>query len=538
MTEVSHQPCHFCDSSDAFSYNSETGIFKCFSCDATPGRKKVLYFGPDDIRPLGANTSFHEEGISLTPYVRDYRGIAKDVIESHGGYFTKQDNRETVHWTYPNGTKHRTLPKDIRTSGVMDRFFGQDEYVGGKVITITEGEEDRLSVIQMMGDWPTVSLPGAKPSKEFWLSARDYLRHFDKIVLSIDNDEPGDAVAEKIYRMFPGKTYRVNHGKFKDANDFLWDKEAGEPRYERDLYKTAWWNAQRVKPESILTTAEDFIKLYEETPNYEFIPTGLEKLDKMMLGIHKGAFTTILAPTGIGKTEFMRYLEDQIVNHSNYSVAACHGEETRLRSLLGLASYVLQENVTRKDLIEEKRLEEQVRGALETIGKTERFYNFTIKSTDTVDDIVDQVRFLATGMGCDFVFIEPIQDFVSGTTSEKESLLTDLANKLKLLCAEVNVGVVVIAHSNADGEAKYCKSLTQSAAYEIILERDPNSEDPYERNKTYVSVGKKNRTGGGSGPGGVLIFDQDTYCLTPDLGPVEPETPKSKTKEFADDIPF
>jgi hypothetical protein len=28
--EVSHKPCPFCPSSDAFSYNSDTGMFKCF----------------------------------------------------------------------------------------------------------------------------------------------------------------------------------------------------------------------------------------------------------------------------------------------------------------------------------------------------------------------------------------------------------------------------------------------------------------------------------------------------------------------------
>ena len=454
----------------------------------------------------------------MDPYIpNQYRGISKAVMEKHGAFFTKDpDGKETVHFQYPNGTKHRTLPKSIKVSGRMDSFYGQEQYSGGKYITITEGEEDRLSVIQMMGDWPTVSVPGASPSKDFWTNARSYLANFEKIVLSVDNDEPGDALAEKFYRMFPGKTYRVSHGKYKDANDFLQQGVAPQ-------YKDAWWNAQKIKPDNIRSSAEDFLKLYHETPDYEYFATGIDLLDEKIMGVHKGAFTVILAPTGIGKTEFMRYLEWQALSTSDYSIAICHLEETPLRSILGLASYVLSDNVTRKDLIEEKGKEQEVETALRMLSEKERLYQFQAKTTDTVDDLVEQIRFLVTAMGVDYVFLEPLQDLISGTTSEKESLLTDLTNKLKRLAPEINVGIVVIAHANEDGDAKYCKSIVQGAAFEIVLDRDVDSEDKFERNKTYVRVGRKNRVGGGSGPAGSLTFDVNTYTMSPDLGPVEPK---------------
>ena len=32
MAEVSHQPCPFCGSSDAFSYNTDKGVGYCHSC--------------------------------------------------------------------------------------------------------------------------------------------------------------------------------------------------------------------------------------------------------------------------------------------------------------------------------------------------------------------------------------------------------------------------------------------------------------------------------------------------------------------------
>ena len=532
MSELKHKPCPFCKSSDAFSFSSDSGLFTCFSCQATPKSKGGLCLDGQTLTPWKDRTPT-EEGITLEPYVRNYRGISEKVLESAGVYFTKTaDGKESVHYTYPHATKSRQLPKYITTQGTLDSFFGQDDYTGGKNITITEGEEDRLSVIQMMGDWPCVSVPNASPSKQFWTNAREYLRHFDKIILSVDSDEPGDKLAEKFFKLFPGKVYRVNHGKHKDANAFLQEGEQQE-------FKTAWWNAQKVKPDNVNTTAEDFLKVYDETPNYEYFKTGISGLDDKMLGIHKGALTMILAPTGLGKTQVFRYLEYQCYKQGKYSLAFCHAEEVELTSLLGLVSYELQTNVIRKDLIEEKNLEKEVKETLKKFGDSERLYQFKIALDADVDDIVEEVRFLATAMGVDFFFIEPIQDFISGDTSTKENKLTDLVNKLKRLAPELNVGILFIAHANEDGEAKYCKSLTQSVAYEIFIDRDLESEDQETRNTTFISVGRKNRTGGGSGPAGGLLFDLDSYTLSPVESANVIESPKPVTRVVDEgDIPF
>ncbi len=547
MTEHTHKPCIDCTSSDGFSYNDESGLFKCYVCEAKPSTLGGLCYDGRTLIPWSEafGGKKYEEGMSLEPYMKDeYRGISREVLERTGTYFTEHDGKETVHWQYPKATKHKVIEpdkskrkkKDVKISGVMDKFYGQDDYPnGGKTITITEGEEDRLSVIEMMGNWPTVSVPNATPSKAFWEEANKFLEGFDKIVLSVDKDGPGDTLAEKIYYMFPSKTYRVDHGKRKDANDFLEDGKVHE-------YKQAWWNAQRVKPDNILCTADDFLSLYEDTPEYEYFPTNIPELDKKMLGIHKGAVTLILAETGIGKTEFFRYLQWQALSQTDYKLATCHGEETPLRSMLGLVSYDIQNNVTRKDLIEEKGIEEEVKKSLKDIADKGQLYQFSLKVEDGVEEIINKVRFLAKGMEVDYIFIEPIQDFISAAnTSEKESLLTDLTNKLKRLAAELNVGIVIIAHANKEGEAKYCASIVQGAAYEILLRRDPDAEDIHERNKMGVFVGRKNRTGNGSGPAGFLEFDLSSYMLNPTVI-VEPKTPKNSKKstkpDIEDEIPF
>ena len=74
----------------------------------------------------------------------------------------------------------------------------------------------------------------------------------------------------------------------------------------------------------------------------------------------QGHFTVFKAPTGIGKTELMRYMEYSMLQQ-NIPIAAWHLEETKLRSLLGLVSYEVGDNLTRRDLIEEKQADDLVR---------------------------------------------------------------------------------------------------------------------------------------------------------------------------------
>jgi KaiC/GvpD/RAD55 family RecA-like ATPase len=507
MTNHTHEQCPYCEHDECYSEDDETGVFFCFSCGAKPSgipnnKRKYLYY----------DNSEEESGVSLETYVKDnYRGISRQVLEKFGVYFTKNNGKETVHYKYKNGTKHRGLPKSITISGKVDHFYGQEDYNGGgKTLTITEGEEDRLSVIQMMGDYPCVSVPNASPSKDFWKNAQEYLQGWEQIKLSIDNDHAGNKLSDKFATLFPGKVYRVPHTKYKDANDFL---NSGA----KEEYKRAWWNAQRIKPDNILCTKEDLIRLYEHTPNYEYCPTGIDELDEKILGLHKGALTIIVAPTGLGKTEVMRYLEYQVLSSSNYSIAACHLEETPLRSVLGLVSYQLGKNLTRKDLVEKAGMENDVYKAMEDLTKGERYYYFNMTTHEGPDDLIDKIRFLVTAMGVDYVFFEPVQDVVTGNVSDKESILSDLSNKLKRLAPELNVGIIVVAHANDEGDTKYCKTIAQSASFEIRLERDMNAETELERNRTYVSVGRKNRVGGGSGPAGTLLFDNETYMLTPEV---------------------
>ena len=343
MTEHAHKECPYvsCGSSDAFSYNSEKGIGKCHACNEGYPSRREMYPWAKDKYPTKERdnmnvTEFTPKRIESASEGRHIplRGILQNTMQDFN-VLTYDDRQEYV---YPSGgIKVRNLEeKAFYAKGGFkgDELFGMNLFPAGcsKMVTITEGELDALSAAQMLKSQytnPVVSLPSATPSKKLWENCKDWLGSFEKIVLSVDNDDAGNALADRMARLFPNKIYRMQHGEFKDANDFLKAGKSAE-------FKNLWWKPVKHTPENILNTADQFLKLYDETPEHVYYPTGIQALDDKILGLMQGHFTVFKAPTGIGKTELMRYMEYSMLKQG-VPIAAWHLEETKLRSLLGLS---------------------------------------------------------------------------------------------------------------------------------------------------------------------------------------------------------
>jgi len=509
--QINHIPCpdkDGCGSSDAYSWNTEQEVGYCFSCGKT-------FFDQIEPKRRRDNVSAYERPPvenDNEPYTYEpHRGISKRTMEVYDVRSYK-GSRPRQEYVYPSGGKKvRYLPKSFAAVGLnQDELFGMNLFNAGSAntVTITEGELDALSVYQMLGDnyvTPVVSLPSATPSKRLWEKCSAWLNSFDKIVLSVDNDDAGDAIAARISKMFPNKVYRVLHDKFKDANEFL---EANAIRE----FKNSWYNARKYVPENILNTSDQFLQLFRETPNHQYVPTGIQALDDKIMGLMQGHFTVIKAPTGIGKTEVMRFLEYNLLQRG-VPFASWHLEETKLRSLLGLVSYHLKRNLTRADLIEEFEATEEVEEAIKDITKDENFYQFYLGDGQGADELCDQIRYFSQACDCKYVFFEPIQDVVVGSTEEgKEAMLADLSVRLSKLAAELGIGIVTIAHTNENGDPKYCKMIGQRASVILDLQRDKEAESFDDRNTTYIRV-EKNRPCSEEGAAGTLRFDTSTFTL-------------------------
>ena len=520
MTDEQHgRPCPNpdCDAEHAFSYNSTKQVGHCKKCNIAYPIKGVKYSGETlQMYPTKSSTSTAAATIADEP--SEYRGIQGAVYQQYGVKVWQDDDGNHLRhdYVYPGGAvKTRKIPKTFTASGSMDELFGQQLFPTycSKTITLTEGELDALSVYQMIKATkdrfvnPVVSIPGASPSGAFWKKAFEYLDSFEKIILSVDTDGPGEALANKIANLFPSKTYKVDHGEYKDANDFLVSSKARE-------FRDAWFNAKKYKPDNIASTGDELIKLLDNEEKLTYVPTGISGFDDKALGLMQGHFTVIKAQTGIGKTELMRYLEHKLIQ-SNTRFASWHLEETKQRSLLGLVSYALGENLTRLDLIKEKGMDGPVRDAVARIGDTGLYYQYWLRDGQGADDLINQIKLMKEGYGCKFVLFEPIQDVVTVSSAEsKESALAELSIRLSKVAAEYNVGIITIAHTNDDDEIKYCRMIGQRASVILRLDRDKDADDEVTKNTMALWI-EKNRPTSEVGSCGSVYFDSQTFTLSP-----------------------
>ena len=129
--------------------------------------------------------------------------------------------------------------------------------------------------------------------------------------------------------------------------------------------------------------------------------------------------------------------------------------------------------------------------------------------------ILEQVRYFAEVCGVRYVFFEPIQDLAYSRQNEAtiESWLSELSTKLSRLASELGVGIVSVAHENDDGLIRDCRMIGKRASVVIKLSRDKLSADPDDSNTTKLVV-DKNRPVGGTGYGGLLEFDPESFTLT------------------------
>lgn len=490
-----HQTCPSCNHSGCYTVWPDGGGF-CHSCGYKPKKRK-------------ADMDLGE----LKQEYRSYRGIDKDVVEKYNVLtgIDSEGNEVCRTYNYPHMPKVRILPKTFKTEKgfTLNHLFGENLFnaSSSRILTITEGEDDALAAYQMLGKkFPVVGMPGATTAvKNFY----DYVNSFQTIVLAFDSDEAGQKATKRVAEAFPNKVYSVNLSipGLKDACDYL---QAG--RESDFLY--AWINRTKFVPEFDINTTEQFLRILEEGNDWKYVPTGIKEFDEVGLGLMQGGLTVFTAPEGSGKTELMRMLEYNLVeNHPDIPFAYCHMEETNMRSILGLASYKLAKNVTRRALIEDM---DEVKKAIGEITANENIHQFSIGVDEDPLIILDRIKYYTNVCGCKYIFFEPIQDLAhqrSDPGESAEQFLSKLSVQLSRIASETGVGIITIAHQNDQGEIRDCRLIGKQASVRVDLERDMLSADEDTRNTTTLTI-KKNRPVGYTGYAGQLKFDMDSFTLS------------------------
>lgn len=535
MAISTHQPCPDCDSSDALTIN-ENGSTKCFSCGKyTPPSNKYKQqkntFEPDFLKGI----------IRAIPD----RSINEDVCKRYNYRISSYKNRPIQIATYRDLTGKPIFQK-IRFSDEKEFFtvgkfkpllYGMNLFAGkNKKIIITEGEIDCLSVAQVVGDYPVVSIPnGADNAKEAIKYNLDFLEQFEEVVFMFDNDSHGNKVVEECAALLTIGKAKIVNLPLKDANLML------QKGMVQELYK-ATWNGREYRPDGIVSGNElwELVdKPIEKGLSYPF-PT----ITELTYGIRPAELIVFGAGTGMGKTEFFKEIETHLLVQEKQTIGVIHLEEQTRETVLGImGKYASKKfHIPSEDFTEEEK-----KAAFEATIGTNRILIYDGFGTTDFQKIKNTIRYMVKGKGCSVVFFDHITALGDGLAdgNEVNQYMRKVTSELANLTRELNFTLFAISHlRKSDGKTGKtheeggrvrlddmygAAAIKQWASYVIGLERNQQAENMEERHTTTLRFLKDRYTGQATGQTVKIKFNTDTGRLfeTSDISEFEEDTADS-----------
>lgn len=535
---VGHEPCPSCGSSDALA-RYDDGHGWCFACQSyqhpegeeagrtSNPRKKMAadLIEAGEFRPLGKRGITEETckkwGYTVGRYAEQTVQIAN--YRDASGTIVAQKVR------FPN--KDFKFLGDTKAAGLYGQHLWRD---GGKMLVITEGEIDALSVSQVQGNkWPVVSIPnGASGAKKSIMKELEWVESFDSVILMFDMDEPGRKAAEECALLLtPGKAKIASLPEgYKDANDML---VAGEGKALID----AMWGAKNFRPDGILNGEELWAQVATEE-DVVSIDYPWQGLNTKTRGARMGELVTVTAGSGIGKSAVVREIANWLIKQGE-TVGMIMLEESTKRTALGLMGIHLDKplHIDRTGVSED-----ELRQAFEATVGSGRVFLYDHFGSSDLDNLLARVRYLAKGCGCRWIVLDHLSIVVSGLGDGDERRLIDNAmTQLRTLVQETGIGLFLVSHlkrpekrGHEEGAQTSLSQLRGSHAIAQLsdmvlgLERNQQGSSP---NVTTIRV-LKNRFTGETGEACFLIYNPETGRLTETDEPFEDETEGRGGEEF------
>ncbi len=304
------------------SYDWERGLGTCHHCDSSfqlhtyerKGSALKEYARPDalsvvDPKQLGSKVYewFKTRGIS--------QKTLDDLNVTEGKEFMPQTGKSenTIQFNYIMGdelinVKYRDGRKNFKLyKGAEKIFYNINSIVGYDDCVITEGEIDVLSLHEA-GIKNAISVPNGATlnsnNLDYLDNCIDYFENKEKVILAVDNDEPGQALQQEFIRRLGAEVcYIATFEDCKDANEYLikYGKEKLIKRIE---------GARPVPLENVTTLKdiEDEITDFVRNGFKRGYQIGLPNFDDIF-STYTGQFITVTGIPSSGKSDFV----DQMV---------------------------------------------------------------------------------------------------------------------------------------------------------------------------------------------------------------------------------
>lgn len=494
-----------------------------------------------DNQPMG-NGEAREFAIKTGFKSKGYRGI-RDEINVFYGHCTKlDDNGNVLARYYPEtnskgevtGFKCRNHPKDfsygkIGLTGIKSQLSGQFKFnSGGKYVLLVGGEEDKAAAYQMLKDSQKEGFSGiavVSPTSGENSAAKqcaaqyDFLDGHDIIIIGMDNDDAGNKASLEIAKVLPKEKVRIAKWSGKDPNKMLTD--GLQNQFIRDFY-----NAKELVSSGISSSAdaESGLEEFLTAPKIG-LPPQLHRLQAAMRGGIKstGAVVNIIGDTSIGKSFLSDTLLYEWIFNSPLVPTVVSLERTKEELTIDILSMHLKKNLMwfsdghdAVDYLNRPEVQALKNQLLYNDEGKPRFYIIDEREGD-IEILKRQMEKSGKVNDSTLMVIDPLTDFLRSLgTDVQENFM--MWQKLQKKNGFVFINILHTRKPATDKEGNIRKAtefdalgsgtFVQSADINIVINRDKMSDDPIERNTTYVDMPKCR--GGTTGEICALYYDAET----------------------------
>lgn len=475
---------------------------------------------------------------------RKYRGIPKEVSQPTGVRYQYDEQTGEVNTTYYpcttnyelTGYKVRSHPKKFwsmgNTGASCDMFMQFRFKTHSGMCLIAGGEHDALAAYTMLKTQqkdkkfdeiavvsPTIGETSAYSQVK---NHYEWFNQMKRIVICMDSDEAGQKATEALVEVLPkGKVY-VMKMRRKDPNSYLYDKESGKTFDFTNEFVSDFWAAKPYAPEGVKSASESFDEIEEELLKPRItLPPFMHKMQEMCGGgFIQGRIANIIADTSVGKSTFVNRMVYHWIFHSPEVPTIVSLEATAGQYMLEMLTIHLQKNLrwvmTDVEIIEYLKSEEGQHLKEELCFKEDgspRFYLIDDRTGD-IKDTEKQVEKLFKQYGSKMFVFDVLTNLLEGSSEQHiDDHMHFQRNMVKHGITFVNVLHTRKPPNSADGkprkvteyDAKNSGTFVQSAAYNIVMNRDKLAEDDTVKNTTEVDLPKCR--GGKTGSAGKWYFD-------------------------------
>jgi twinkle protein len=433
------------------SYDWERGLGTCHNCNTTfqlhtyqrKGASEKVYVRPE-ITKYSCVTDkvaewFESRGIS--------QRTLDDLKVGQGPEWMPQTGKteNTIQFNYIMGdqlinVKYRDGRKNFKLyKGAEKVFYNINSIVGYDTCIITEGEMDVLALHEA-GIKNAISVPNGATltnnNLDYLDNCIDYFEDKEKIILAVDQDEPGQMLQQELIRRLGAEVcFLVSFDECKDANEYL-------IKYGKEKLAERITKARPVPLENV-TTFKDIESEVTDFVTNGFKPgfqVGLPNFDDIF-STYTGQFITVTGIPSSGKSDFV----DQMVvgYNSNY------GWKTAFASPENAPTYLHAHKLMRKTWGDMPTRDDigtdKWRQVAEHVNDN---YFFIDMDKYTLESVLRKGAELVKRKGIKCLVIDPFNKVrdVDCKTEDVNRYTMEYLTKIEMFCKKYDVLVFIVAH--------------------------------------------------------------------------------------------